>query len=224
MADPKANVPQAPQAGGRSADPAVLNIDESYLRPGDTPEVALRERAMSMPEVRAASVVQKLEGEVLNINKLAKEMREQVAQVQGGNMARAEAMLTSQAHSLDALFSNLARRSITNMDAGHGEAAERYMRLALKAQAQCRTTIEALSAIKNPPVVFAKQANISHGPQQVNNGVPMEVGPRARTIESEQNELGGQYSGLPTDRRAPCVIGATVPAEKAVVEIDRAQD
>ena len=43
------------------------------------------------------------------------------------------------------------------------------MRLALKAQAQCRSTIETLAAIKNPPVVFARQANIANGPQQVNN-------------------------------------------------------
>jgi len=50
------------------------------------------------------------------------------------------------------------------------KAAETYMRLALKAQSQCARTIEVLAAMKNPPVVFAKQANISHGHQQVNNG------------------------------------------------------
>ena len=43
--------------------------------------------------------------------------------------------------------------------------------LALKAQAQCRATLEALAEIKNPrPVSFVKQANIANGPQQVNNG------------------------------------------------------
>jgi hypothetical protein len=45
------------------------------------------------------------------------------------------------------------------------------MRLALKAQSQSRATVETLAAIKNPPVVFARQANIAHGPQQVNNGL-----------------------------------------------------
>jgi hypothetical protein len=44
------------------------------------------------------------------------------------------------------------------------------MRLALKGQAQCRSTLETLVALKNPPVVIAGQANISTGPQQVNNG------------------------------------------------------
>jgi hypothetical protein len=28
-----------------------------------------------------------------------------------------------------------------------------------------------LATIKNPPVVFARQANIAQGPQQVNNGM-----------------------------------------------------
>ena len=45
------------------------------------------------------------------------------------------------------------------------------MRLSLKAQGQCRATLETLAVIKNPPV-FAHQANIAHGPQQVNNTRP----------------------------------------------------
>ena len=41
-----------------------------------------------------------------------------------------------------------------------------------KRQAQCRATLEALAEIKNPrPVAFVKQANISGGHQQVNNGM-----------------------------------------------------
>jgi hypothetical protein len=44
------------------------------------------------------------------------------------------------------------------------------MRVALKAQAQCRATLETLAAIKNPPLVYAKQANVTTGPQQINNG------------------------------------------------------
>ena len=49
------------------------------------------------------------------------------------------------------------------------EHIDRLTRLALKAQAQCRATIETLTLIKNPTTVFASQANIAHGPQQVNN-------------------------------------------------------
>lgn len=43
------------------------------------------------------------------------------------------------------------------------------MRLALKAQAQARSTSETLALMKNP-MPYIKQANIAHGHQQVNNG------------------------------------------------------
>jgi hypothetical protein len=59
------------------------------------------------------------------------------------------------------------------------------MRLALKAQAQCRATIETLATMKNPPLVIAKQANISAGHQQVNNGAPS----RAEVSSNQPNEL-----------------------------------
>ena len=42
------------------------------------------------------------------------------------------------------------------------------MRLALKTQSQCRATVETLAALKNPPLVFAKQANIQFEPLYVN--------------------------------------------------------
>ena len=93
--------------------------------------------------------------------------------------------MTSQAVALNAIFTNLALRAHLNIGE-HWDAAERYMRLALKAQGQCRTTLETLATIKNPPTVFARQANIAHGPQQVNNGVSLA---RAGNPESVQNKL-----------------------------------
>jgi hypothetical protein len=65
------------------------------------------------------------------------------------------------------------------------DALERYMRLALKAQSQCRATLETLAAIKNPPVIYARQANVTTGPQQVNNAIPS----RAREVDSNRNKL-----------------------------------
>lgn len=47
---------------------------------------------------------------------------------------------------------------------------ELNLRLALKAQAQCARTVEVLAAMKNPPIIFANQANIAQGHQQINNG------------------------------------------------------
>lgn len=90
-----------------------------------------------------------------------------VEAVKRGDRGNVEALLTAQAVALNAIFTRLANRSALNMGE-HLDAAERYMRLALKAQGQCRTTLETLAVIKSP-VVFARQANIAHGPQQVNN-------------------------------------------------------
>ncbi len=50
------------------------------------------------------------------------------------------------------------------------------------------------ATIKNPPAVFARQANIAHGPQQVNNGarpasVPVEDTLDAANHESDAKQL-----------------------------------
>jgi hypothetical protein len=101
------------------------------------------------------------------------------------NLHRCEAMLFTQAHTLQSIFMNLSRRAALNMGE-HMGAMETYMRLALKAQSQCVRTLEVLGALKNPPnVAFVNQANIAHGPQQINNGMPSP----AREIEKAPNEL-----------------------------------
>lgn len=75
------------------------------------------------------------------------------------------------------------------------------MRLALRAQNQARMTLETLSNIKNPPVIYAKQANIAHGPQQVNNG------PHAAQNPNEQNKVLSVNHGetLDTSRESQAI-------------------
>jgi hypothetical protein len=59
------------------------------------------------------------------------------------------------------IFNQLARRSAFCKYLNRFEA---NLRLALKVQAQCRATLEALAAITNRrPVAFLKQANIANG-------------------------------------------------------------
>ena len=115
-------------------------------------------------------------------------MREKISKVNLGNLTELEATLTAQTVSLDAMFNELARRAAVNMGT-HMQATESYMRLALKAQSQCARTIEVLAAMKNPPVVFAKQANISHGHQQVNNDTHKDITPRTEKTVNQPNEL-----------------------------------
>ena len=102
-----------------------------------------------------------------DLGELVKDFREHVKQVQDGDMSRPEAMLYGQAVTLQTIFTNLARRAVNQE---HLRQFQTHLTLALKAQAQCRATLEALVEMKNPrPVSFVTQANISHGPQQINN-------------------------------------------------------
>ena len=65
-----------------------------------------------------------------------------------GDHTEQRAMLIAQSHALNAVFVELARRSAINMGQSL-EATERYMRLAFKAQAQSRATIETLDRLDN---------------------------------------------------------------------------
>ena len=140
--------------------------------------------------------------------------------VRNNKLGSAEDMLTAQAAALNAIFLELARRSGSNMGE-YIQAAETYMRLALKAQAQCRATLETLANIKNPPVVYARQANIANGPQQVNNGLGTSP---ASNQASPPNELLETEHGK---RVEPGTAGAAIgvdPALEAVGAIHRAAD
>lgn len=124
-------------------------------------------------------------------------MKEEVKKVQDGDLSGIEATLTAQAITLDKIFIEMARRAASNMGE-YMPAMETYMKLALKAQTQCRTTLQTLAEIKNPqPVSFVKQANISHGPQQINNS----VSPRAEEIKKQPNELLEHTHGERLDSR-----------------------
>jgi hypothetical protein len=141
------------------------------------------------PSANAAAVVEAYGtsyGEQ-DINALIVDLRVKFDQVSKGDLRHCEAMLVGQANALQAIFVNLARRAVSqeylNQYATH-------LSLALKAQNQCRATLETLAAIKNPPVVFAKQANINqgNGNQQVNNGTPAPATHAGKNI-NQQNEL-----------------------------------
>ena len=150
-----------------------------------------------------------------DLNDLANELQAQCDAVARGDLGQGESMLIAQAHSLDAIFTNLARRAYLNMGE-YPEAAERCLRLGLKAQSQCRATIETLSAVKNPPVVIAKQANVTSGPQQINNGVAREIQSKPNELLEESNERLdlGTASQTSTGNSDMATVGA----------IDRAKD
>ncbi len=146
-------------------------------------------RGSIRPSLNAAVVMDSFSGNILgkpDMRELIDALAESINTVNGGDMAPVEAMLYGQAQALQTVFTSLARRAAQQE---YLKQYETYMRIALKAQNQCRMTLETLATVKNPPIVYAKQANISQGPQQVNNGVPPTAPPRAQEIGKPQNEL-----------------------------------
>lgn len=241
MAKTKTNLPARlrrprakPKARGSRSHPAP---DTRSPPPGVPPERVLgflygppeerRERRLVRtalkPNVQAAMAIQEWSDSLglLDLSELVAELDAQSKLVNGGSLERAEAMFLSQAHTLDAIFNDLARRarfSLTkNLD-----VSERLLRLAMRAQSQSRATLEGLAEIKNPrQVAFVKQANIAAGHQQVNNGQIA----RGETVESAPSKL------LESSSASEWLdSGATPTAERAdqalvpVGAVNRAED
>ncbi len=103
-------------------------------------------------------------GEV-NITECIAVLTQKAKNIHEGDLKGMETLLINQALALDSIFSALAIRARFNMNE-YVNAAEKYMRLALKAQGQCRATLETLAIIKNPqPYIQNNKAEY----QQVNN-------------------------------------------------------
>lgn len=186
---------------------------------------ALGEASVSTdPAIQAAFSMRVIEGHKPDtgpgINELAYELEKRCEGVRAGDMSIVEDMLLTQAHTLDCLFGKMTRKAAINM-AEYPEAFERYMRLGLKAQSQCRATLEALILAKNPPnVAFVKQANYAAGHQQVNNG------PHAHGAEKQlpTNKLLGVTSGERLDFAAPKAASGANQELEAVGALHRPQD
>lgn len=149
-------------------------------------------RAATRPTVTAAQTIKQAArpGFDLGLQPIIEALREQTDALAKGDLSRFEAMLATQAHTLDALGHYLARRAMANATEGYLDASETYMRLALRAFAGCRANIETLGTMKNPPALaIVRQTNIGNA-VQVNNGQPATGTLRARAFgEESPNEL-----------------------------------
>ena len=197
----------------KATSPAKRNPDAfEVVKSGDTTSQALAKLATT--SVLSAVTLKRYSGagDALEVPDLVTEMRKAGDEVVEGNMGRVERMLANQAMTLDAIFNDMAQRS-GRQDTYKG--IEVLMRLALKAQAQARSTAEALALLKNP-MPYIKQANMTTGPQQVNNtyaGGTLERSARAQAgagnSQSEPNKL------LEADHGQRLDIGAQAAAGRA---------
>ena len=210
----------------KKADPTEARTRHSALQiqryQGESNETALA-RTTAQPEIQAAytqlayntSWLKKGPG----INELVSELATQTQAVKQKKLGRGEEMLAAQAHTLDTLFNYLSRKATRSEYLSQFEA---YLKLALRSQAQCRSTWEAISAIQNPPLAGdVNQANIAHGHQQVNNAsrTVENANPPDKLLEKTEHEPDTWM-----DRGTPTTAERVDSELETVGEIDGAED
>ena len=131
--------------------PAKANVLTVTREEGKTRERQKAELGLSSTVANAVTSSNFAKGSfgVVELSEAVGVMREKIARVKAGDLSDVEATLTAQAATLDTVFNELARRAALNMGE-HLGATETYLRLALKAQAQCRSTLETLAEGEAP--------------------------------------------------------------------------
>ena len=140
-------------------------------------------KATTRASINSALVVNAYQTNIMggdvDLDGLVANMQVNFKAVSDGDMSTMEAMLVGQATALQTMFTSLAMRAASQE---YLNQYQTYMALALKAQAQSRATISALVDLKYPrQATFVKQANISNGHQQVNNGAIADQSEQHRT-------------------------------------------
>ena len=154
-------------------NPNAIKLDERHLTAGlidnlsseMTPNHLVA--SMTTLSVNTAFTVKKFAnvGEDIEVSDYILELQKAGNEVVDGNLGRLERMLTSQAIALDTMFNQLALKAA---GAEYLKNYEVFMRLAFKAQAQSRNTVEALAMLKHPqPYIQTNIGQVGHN--QVNN-------------------------------------------------------
>ena len=210
-----------------ASDPNALPV---YRAPEQTSEQALARSALR-PSINGASVMKVYQGNIVgkdaDLSELVQGLTDSCKRVNDGDLSTLEAMLVSQATALQTIFTSLARRAQSQE---YQKNLEAFLGLALKAQAQSRATISAVVDLKYPrQATFVKQANIAHGPQQVNNGGAAGADPAQFTQAQahgeksapEQNKLLEADYGQPGQRMDARAAQAAERSNQAVETVEQ---
>ena len=143
----------------------------------------------TVPSLNNAAVIESFQGNVMgkdaDLGAMIEMLENSVQNVSKDDLSGLEAMLVGQATALQTIFTSLARKAAIQDRLPQYQA---YMSLALKAQAQSRATITALVDLKRPnQPAFIGQANLTTGPQQVNNVI--QTLPRDLPAQNQPNQL-----------------------------------
>ena len=161
-------VKKAKPAGGMQPSEALV-VEQS---PGETGARAMARKVLD-PGFRHAVTASAFGGKVLGNEIEHPGLMDYVDHVlkvggkaEAGDLAIASRLLVSQALTLDAMFTELALRAALNMGE-YINAAERYGRLALKAQSNCRASLETLAKLHQPREQTVRHVHVNEGGQAV---------------------------------------------------------
>jgi hypothetical protein len=174
-------------ASANTADPAAAaNTVNIERQPGKSDEQLMTELAMS-PLVRntlcsKSYATPAFSGSPPQFQAALEFLKVIASEVRGGNLDRLTDMLVAQALTLDCMFTEYSRRSLLNAGEYIG-AAQSYATMALKAQTNCRTTVEALAKTKRGATQTVKVVHIHQGAQAVVADTFNQGGARAKKIK-----------------------------------------
>tara|TARA_R110002049_G_scaffold54908_2_gene152597 strand:- start:3129 stop:3758 length:630 start_codon:yes stop_codon:yes gene_type:complete len=155
----------------KSGKQKAANVLKVKPEPGEAKGTSVA-RASLDPVVRHANLATWIAGNAFSddykptIIESAQALQSSVAKAQAGDMNMASRLLASQAITLDTLFTELTGRAVSNLGQ-YPDAVERYLRLALKAQSNCRTTVEALSKLHQPREQTVRHVHVNEGGKAV---------------------------------------------------------
>ena len=101
-----------------------------------------------------------------SLNDYVHTIRNKAIQSRQGELGMASDLLIAQALSLDAMMTELLRRATMNLG-DYPVAAERYARLAFKAQSNSRASLEALAKLHQPREQTVRHVHVNEGGQAV---------------------------------------------------------
>jgi hypothetical protein len=203
---------------------SIKKCDPNQITAGKTDEdqaVAIA-RTVLRPTVQAAFTLRecsRLYGRA-ELSGLVNALTEQTRASGDGDLERAGAMLTVQAHTLDAIYNSLTRNA---MNAELLNQFEANLKLALRAQSQCRATLDTLANMKKPSADLITHTNIAHGPQQINIHRPDDKPEEKQIPPNELLENKEHEPDKWLDTGAPQEAVEVDKDLEAVGEIDRAE-
>ena len=166
----KTKPPRGPKVAKPKPDPNTMEI---VARDGKSREVLMAE-AVLQPLPRAVIMAKHLGSTVFGGKDAAPAMNDAMIvagelskAARGGDLGSQSDMLVGHAMLLDSVFTELVRRSTSNIESGYLTAGETYLRMALKAQTQARMAIETLTKMHQPREQTVRHVHVYEGGQAV---------------------------------------------------------